>query len=100
MYGIEGEQDLTESTLDHLSGYDGAKPVRIGNGAFKQRQNDVWGALLDSIYIHSKTIDHIRDENWELIVEAVEAAIKAWPHPDQGIWRHAASPATTSPRRS
>jgi len=92
MYGIEGEQDLTERTLDHLSGYEGARPVRIGNGAFKQRQNDVWGALLDSIYIHSKTIDHIREENWELIVEAVEAAIKAWPHPDQGIWEARGEP--------
>jgi len=92
MYGVEGEQDLTESTLDHLSGYEGARPVRIGNGAFKQRQNDVWGALLDSIYIHSKTIDHIREENWELIVEAVEAAIKAWPHPDQGIWEARGEP--------
>jgi len=92
MYGIEGEQDLTESTLDHLSGYEGARPVRIGNGAFKQRQNDVWGALLDSIYIHSKTIDHIRDESWELIVDAVEAAIEAWPHPDQGIWEARGEP--------
>ncbi len=92
MYGIGGEQDLTERTLDHLSGYDGAKPVRIGNGAFSQRQNDVWGALLDSIYIHSKTIDHIREENWELICEAVEAAIEAWPHPDQGIWEARGDP--------
>ena len=92
MYGIDGEQDLTERTLDHLSGYDGAKPVRIGNGAFSQRQNDVWGALLDSIYIHSKTIDHIRDENWALICQAVEAAIEAWPHPDQGIWEARGEP--------
>jgi GH15 family glucan-1,4-alpha-glucosidase len=92
MYGINGERDLTERTLDHLSGYDGAKPVRIGNGAFSQRQNDVWGALLDSIYIHSKTIDHIRDENWELIAQAVEAAIAAWPHPDQGIWEARGEP--------
>jgi alpha,alpha-trehalase len=92
MYGVEGERDLTESTLDHLSGYGGARPVRIGNGAFNQRQNDVWGALLDSIYIHSKALDHIREENWELICRAVEAAIEAWPHPDQGIWEARGEP--------
>jgi alpha,alpha-trehalase len=92
MYGIGGERDLSERTLDRLTGYDGARPVRIGNGAFNQRQNDVWGALLDSIYIHSKTIDHIRDENWELICRAVEAAIEAWPHPDQGIWEARGEP--------
>ena len=56
MYGIGGEKDLTESTLDHLGGYGGARPVRIGNGAFDQRQNDVWGALLDSIYLHTKAL--------------------------------------------
>jgi alpha,alpha-trehalase len=92
MYGVGGERDLTESTLDHLSGYEGAKPVRIGNGAFSQRQNDVWGALLDSIYIHSKTIDRIREENWVLIERAVEAAIEAWPNPDQGIWEARGEP--------
>jgi alpha,alpha-trehalase len=92
MYGIGGERDLTERTLDHLSGYGGAKPVRTGNGAFEQRQNDVWGALLDSIYIHAKAIDHIRDDNWALITEAVEAAIEAWPHPDQGIWEARGEP--------
>ena len=60
MFGISGESDLTEKTLDHLSGYGGSRPVRIGNGAYKQRQNDVFGALLDSIYIHSKTREGVR----------------------------------------
>jgi GH15 family glucan-1,4-alpha-glucosidase len=92
MYGIDGERDLTESTLDHLSGYEGAKPVRIGNGAFSQRQNDVWGALLDSIYIHTKATDRIREDGWSLIAAAVEAAIEAWPHPDQGIWEARGKP--------
>ena len=55
MYGIDGRRDLTESTLDHLSGYAGARPVRIGNGAFDQRQNDVFGAVLDSILLHTRT---------------------------------------------
>ena len=55
MYGIDGRRDLTESTLDDLSGYAGARPVRIGNGAFDQRQNDVFGAVLDSILLHTRT---------------------------------------------
>ncbi len=92
MYGIGGEADLTESTLDHLSGYDGAQPVRIGNGAFSQRQNDVWGALIDSIYIHTKVTDHINDDNWGLVCHAVDNAIEAWPHPDQGIWEARGEP--------
>ena len=54
MYGIDGRRDLTESTRDDLSGYEGARPVRIGNGAFDQRQNDVFGAVLDSILLHTQ----------------------------------------------
>ena len=54
MYGIDGRRDLTESTRDDLSGYAGARPVRIGNGAFDQRQNDVFGAVLDSILLHTQ----------------------------------------------
>ena len=53
MYGIDGRRDLTETTLDDLTGYAGARPVRIGNGAFDQRQNDVFGAVLDSILLHT-----------------------------------------------
>ena len=54
MYGIDGRKDLTESTRDDLSGYAGARPVRLGNGAFDQRQNDVFGAVLDSILLHTR----------------------------------------------
>ena len=54
MYGIGGERDLTERTIDHLSGYDGARPVRVGNGAWNQHQNDVWGMLLDGVDQHTK----------------------------------------------
>jgi len=93
MYGIGGEKDLTESTLDHLSGYGGAKPVRIGNGAFDQRQNDVWGALLDSIYLHEKALRGTgTPADRQLIRHQVEAAIEAWPHPDQGIWESRGEP--------
>jgi alpha,alpha-trehalase len=92
MYGINGERDLTESTLDHLGGYDGAKPVRIGNGAHKQRQNDVYGALLDSIYIHTRSEDRLPDRGWELIKDQVEAAARIWSEPDQGIWEARGEP--------
>ncbi|HET7418062.1 MAG TPA: glycoside hydrolase family 15 protein [Solirubrobacterales bacterium] len=93
MYGIGGERDLEESTLDHLDGYGGAKPVRIGNGAYDQRQNDVWGSLLDSIYIHEKALRGTgTPADRELIRYQVEAAIAAWPHPDQGIWEARGEP--------
>jgi GH15 family glucan-1,4-alpha-glucosidase len=93
MYGIGGERDLTESTLDHLSGYGGARPVRIGNGAFDQRQNDVWGALLDSIYLHQKALrGSATQADRQLIRHQVEEAIAAWEHPDQGIWESRGEP--------
>jgi GH15 family glucan-1,4-alpha-glucosidase len=93
MYGIGGEKELTESTLDHLEGYGGASPVRIGNGAFDQRQNDVWGALLDSIYLHEKALRGSgTPSDRALIRRQVEAAIEAWPHPDQGIWESRGEP--------
>ncbi len=93
MYGIGGERDLTERTLDHLGGYCDAKPVRVGNGAYDQRQNDVWGALLDSIYLHEKALRGKGTEgDRKLIRYQVEAAIEAWPHPDQGIWESRGEP--------
>ncbi len=93
MYGIGGERDLTERTLDHLSGYGGASPVRVGNGAYDQRQNDVWGALLDSIYLHEKALRGTgTPADRQLIRYQVEAAIKAWPNPDQGIWESRGEP--------
>jgi GH15 family glucan-1,4-alpha-glucosidase len=93
MYGIGGERDLTERTLDHLDGYGGARPVRVGNGAFDQRQNDVWGALLDSIYLHEKALRGTgTPADRQLIRQQVEAAIAAWEHPDQGIWESRGKP--------
>ncbi|MGK2955225.1 MAG: glycoside hydrolase family 15 protein [Solirubrobacterales bacterium] len=93
MYGIGGEHDLTESTLDHLSGYDGAKPVRIGNGAYDQHQHDVWGALLDAVYVHRKALgNRAKDSDKELIRRMTKAAIDAWPSPDQGIWEARGEP--------
>jgi alpha,alpha-trehalase len=93
MYGVGHERELTERTLDHLGGYGGARPVRIGNGAFDQRQNDVWGSLLDSVYLHQKALrGKGTPADRELIRYQVEAAIEAWPHPDQGIWESRGEP--------
>jgi alpha,alpha-trehalase len=86
MYGIGGERELTEQTLDHLSGYDGARPVRIGNGAWDQRQHDVWGVLLDSVYLHTQSRDGLDERRWPMLVRQVEAAIEQWKDPDQGLW--------------
>jgi alpha,alpha-trehalase len=86
MYGIDGEKALPETTLDHLSGYEGARPVRIGNGAYDQRQHDVWGAVLDSVYLHTTSRDHLDERIWPILVEQVEAALEHWREPDRGIW--------------
>jgi GH15 family glucan-1,4-alpha-glucosidase len=93
MYGIGGEKDLAERTLDNLDGYAGARPVRVGNGAYDQSQHDVWGALLDSIYLHEKALRGSgTPADRKLIGEQVEAAIAAWPSPDQGIWEARGEP--------
>jgi GH15 family glucan-1,4-alpha-glucosidase len=93
MYGIGHEKDLDEKVLDHLGGYGGARPVRIGNAAFDQRQNDVWGSLLDSVYLHEKALrGRGTQADRQLIRHQVEAAIAAWPHPDQGIWESRGEP--------
>ncbi|MGH9076794.1 MAG: glycoside hydrolase family 15 protein [Acidimicrobiales bacterium] len=86
MYGVGGEPELEEEVLDHLSGYDGARPVRIGNGAFSQRQHDVWGAVLDSAWLHAKSRDHMRESVWPLLIRQVESALDHWRQPDRGIW--------------
>ncbi|MDT4900780.1 MAG: alpha,alpha-trehalase, partial [Pseudonocardiales bacterium] len=86
MYGITGESDLTEYELDHLPGYADSRPVRVGNAASKQRQHDVWGALLDSVYLHSKAADHVDGRLWPILAKQVKAALKHWREPDAGIW--------------
>ncbi len=86
MYGIDGRAELPESTLDHLSGYENARPVRIGNGAHSQDQHDVWGAVLDSVYLHTKSRDFLPERVWPILMTQVEAAIANWREPDHGIW--------------
>jgi GH15 family glucan-1,4-alpha-glucosidase len=92
MYGIDGRRDLTESTRDDLSGYAGARPVRIGNGAFDQRQNDVYGAALDSILLHTRRSARLPRRLWPIVQAQAECATKVWRQPDQGIWEARGKP--------
>ena len=86
MYGVGGERELTEGELDHLTGYEGARPVRYGNGAWNQQQNDVWGAVMDSVYLHTKSRDQLPERTWPLLRRTVESALAHWREPDCGIW--------------
>ncbi|MGE5747853.1 MAG: glycoside hydrolase family 15 protein [Solirubrobacterales bacterium] len=92
MYGIDGRRDLTESVREDLSGYAGARPVRIGNGAFDQRQNDVYGAALDSVLLHSLRSRRIPRRLWPLVQAQAEGAKAVWRQPDQGIWEARGKP--------
>jgi GH15 family glucan-1,4-alpha-glucosidase len=86
MYGIDGRRDLTETTREDLSGYAGAAPVRVGNGAFDQRQNDVFGAALDSILLHTRRSERLPRRLWPIVQAQAKCATKVWRKPDQGIW--------------
>ena len=92
MYGIDGRRDLRESTRDDLTGYSGARPVRIGNGAFDQRQNDVFGAVLDSIFLHTRHSERLPRRLWPIVQTQAECATQVWRNPDQGIWEARGKP--------
>ncbi len=92
VYGIDGSRHLDEQVLDHLRGYQGARPVRVGNAAFGQRQNDVWGAVLDSLYLHTKSRDWLDERVWQMARRQVEQAIAHWREPDRGIWEVRGAP--------
>jgi GH15 family glucan-1,4-alpha-glucosidase len=92
MYGIDGRRDLTESFREELSGYAGARPVRIGNGAFDQRQNDVFGAALDSMLLHTRRSQRLPRRLWPLVQSQAECAKAVWRNPDQGIWEARGKP--------
>jgi GH15 family glucan-1,4-alpha-glucosidase len=92
MYGIDGRRDLTESTRDDLTGYAGARPVRIGNGAFDQRQNDVFGAALDSVLLHTRRSQRLPRRLWPLVQAQADCAAAVWREPDQGIWEARGAP--------
>ena len=86
MYGIHGQHDLTEETLDHLDGYRGCKPVRIGNGAARQLQLDIYGELMDSVYLYNKYGSPISYDLWKELSRLVDWVCDNWRRPDDGIW--------------
>jgi GH15 family glucan-1,4-alpha-glucosidase len=92
MYGINGEMQLTERTLDHLQGYRGSRPVRIGNAAYGQKQLDIYGEVLDCMYVFyrdggfGESGRQMNDEMWGILDSTVEYAAKHWRDKDAGIW--------------
>jgi GH15 family glucan-1,4-alpha-glucosidase len=86
MYGIDGRSDLHEVILDHLEGYRGSAPVRIGNGAAEQLQLDIYGELIDSVYLYNKYGKPIYHDAWEDLQRIVEWVCSNWERSDEGIW--------------
>ncbi len=86
VYGIDGRHELPESTLDHLEGYCGSGPVRIGNGAYKQLQLDIYGELLDSIYLYNKYGSPISYDSWTHLRGLLDWLCDNWHREDEGIW--------------
>ena len=86
MYGVDGHSDLSEKKLDHLEGYKGSSPVRIGNKAYNQLQLDIYGELLDTIYLFNKYVKPITRTVWEYVKKQVQFVIDNWRKPDHGIW--------------
>src|SRR5215469_7145167 len=86
MYGVDGRQKLDELTLDHLQGYEHSRPVRIGNAAYQQLQLDIYGEMMDSIYLANKYGDQISHEGWLNVQRNLAWLAKNWQRPDEGIW--------------
>ncbi len=86
VYGLDGRKDLEETTLDHLEGYRGSSPVRIGNAAYKQLQLDIYGELMDSVYLFNKYGDLISHDLWSELVTLIDWVCRNWRRPDEGIW--------------
>jgi GH15 family glucan-1,4-alpha-glucosidase len=86
MYGIDGRSELPEEVLDHLEGYGGSAPVRVGNGAASQLQLDVYGDLIDSVYLYNKYGTPISHDAWQDLCRIVEWTCEHWDQADEGIW--------------
>ena len=86
MYALEGGHELHEEELAHMAGYRGSKPVRIGNAAYRQRQLDIYGALLDSIYLYNKYGAPISYDLWTNVERLLDYVCKHWQETDEGIW--------------
>ncbi len=96
MYGIDGRNDLAEEELPDLEGYEAASPVRIGNGAVDQLQLDIYGELIDSVYLYDKWAEPISSDAWEGLCGLVDWVCDHWDQPDEGTWRHAADARSSS----
>jgi pentatricopeptide repeat protein len=86
MYGLRGEHKLKESVLDHWEGYRGSGPVRIGNAAYDQLQLDIYGEMMDSVYVYDRDARPISTELWESVLRILNWMLKHWRDPDEGIW--------------
>jgi GH15 family glucan-1,4-alpha-glucosidase len=86
MYGIDGRSDLEEFELEHFEGYKGSGPVRVGNGAAEQLQLDIYGELIDSVYLYNKYGEPIYHEAWEELARIVDWVCENWDQADEGIW--------------
>ncbi|MGB6410770.1 MAG: glycoside hydrolase family 15 protein, partial [Candidatus Deferrimicrobiaceae bacterium] len=86
MYGIDGRHDLTEEILPHFEGYRKSSPVRIGNGAYNQLQLDIYGELMDSVYLYDKYGEPIGYDLWSNLVRLIDWVCKNWQKKDEGIW--------------
>jgi GH15 family glucan-1,4-alpha-glucosidase len=86
IYGIDGRSALREETLDHLEGYRGSRPVRIGNGAHQQLQLDIYGGLLDAVYLHNKHVEHVGYDDWGHLRRMLEWLCDNWRRDDRSIW--------------
>ncbi|HEX6288614.1 MAG TPA: glycoside hydrolase family 15 protein [Herpetosiphonaceae bacterium] len=93
MYGVGGEQDLTEVTLDHLEGYRGSRPVRIGNAAYCQHQLDAYGGVIDAAYAYSRHRNLLSPQEWSSLRDEIDYVCAHWHEPDQGIWEMRGPPA-------
>jgi len=92
LYAIDGRQELPEVELPHLSGHGGATPVRIGNQAYDQIQLDIFGELLDAVYLVNKHGEAISHEGWKHTVEVVDQVCETWQQEDVGIWEMRGEP--------
>ncbi|MCG8509072.1 MAG: glycoside hydrolase family 15 protein, partial [Rhodospirillales bacterium] len=86
MYGIDGRHELEEETLDHLDGYRGSKPVRVGNAAYNQLQLDIYGELMDAVYLYNKYGAPISYDLWTTLRLCIDWVCDNWQRPDEGVW--------------
>jgi GH15 family glucan-1,4-alpha-glucosidase len=86
IYPVTGKGELEERTMPQLSGYENARPVRVGNAAYEYTQHDIWGAVLDAAYLHARSRDKLPERVWPIVRKQVEQAAEHWREKDRGIW--------------